>query len=401
MLGRITAGLVFAVVAAGCLWAANEQVLYNFSGADGSHSHTALTYHAGALYGATASGGEFNSGAIFKLQQTTSGLVETVLYSFTGGADGNGPFSDLIFDSAGNIYGDTSFGGTGGAGVVYKLTPSGAGYTESVVCSFTGGSDGGLPFQNGKLLVDPSGNLYGTASEGGANNAGLVFELTPSANGWTETVLYNFTGGADGGAPNAALTRLGTSLFGVTYGGGASGNGTVFQLTASKAGWTESVLYSFAAGSDGANPESGVLFDTAGNLYGTTYLGGSPGYGTVYKLAHSLSGWTESVIYSFGGGNDGANPVAFLIFNKAGNLYGTTSGSVSGGAAGYGTIFKLSATQGGWSETVLHSFTGGNDGGKPFASLLLLGSNLYGTTRDGGPNGFGGSGKGVVFRIGQ
>ena len=118
MLWRMTEGFAFALVAVGCLWGANEQVLYNFSGADGSHSHTALTYHAGVLYGATASGGAFNAGAIFKLQQTTSGLLETVLYSFTGGADGNGPFSDLIFDSGGNIYGDTSFGGTDGAGVV-------------------------------------------------------------------------------------------------------------------------------------------------------------------------------------------------------------------------------------------------------------------------------------------
>jgi uncharacterized repeat protein (TIGR03803 family) len=271
---------------------------------------------------------------------------------------------------------------------------------ESVVYSFTGGSDGGLPFQNGKLLLDPSGNLYGTASEGGANNAGLVFELTPSAHGWKETVLYSFTGAADGGAPNAGLVRRGASLFGVTYAGGASGNGTVFQLTASKGSWTESVLYSFAGGSDGANPEGGVLFDTAGNLYGTTYLGGSPGYGTVYTLTHSLSGWTENVIYSFGGGSDGANPVAFLIFDKTGNLYGTTSGSVSGGPTGYGSIFRLSATQAGWSETVLHSFTGGNDGGNPFDSLLLLGRNLYGTTRDGGSSGLGGPPKGVVFRIG-
>ena len=400
MLWRMTEGFAFALVAVGCLWGANEQVLYNFSGADGSHSHTALTYHAGVLYGATASGGAFNAGAIFKLQQTTSGLLETVLYSFTGGADGNGPFSDLIFDSGGNIYGDTSFGGTDGAGVVYKLTPAGTGYTESVVYSFTGGSDGGLPFQNGKLLLDPYGNLYGTASEGGANNAGLVFKLTPSSNSWTETVLYNFTGGADGGAPNAALVRQGTSLFGVTYAGGAWGNGTVFKLTPSKGGWAETVLYSFAGGSDGANPEGGLVFDQAGNLYGTTYLGGSAGYGTVYRLTPSLSGWTESVLYRFGGGNDGANPVASLIVDKTGNLYGTTSGSVNGLPDGYGSVFKLSATQSGWSETVLHSFTGGNDGGNPFDSLLLLGGNLYGTTRDGGSSGFGGPGKGVVFRIG-
>jgi len=396
---RRIAVLVFAIFTAGCLWGVNEQVLYNFSGGDGSHSHTALTYHAGALYGATASGGRFNAGEIFKLQQTTSGLVETVLYSFTGGADGDGPFCDLIFDSAGNIYGDTSFGGTNGGGVVYRLTPSGTGYTQSVLYSFSGGSDGGLPFQNGKLLRDATGNLYGTASTGGVNNAGLVFKLTPSPNQWTETVLYNFTGGVDGGSPNAALVAQGTSLYGVTFAGGASGNGTVFQLTPSKGVWTETVLYNFAGGSDGANPEGGVIFDQAGDIYGTTYAGGSPGYGTVYKLTHSVSGWTENVIYAFGSGSDGANPVAFLIIDKTGNLYGTTSGSFSGLPAGYGTVFRLSAAKSGWRETVLHSFTGGVDGGNPFDSLLLLGGNLYGTARDGGSSGFGGPGNGLIFRI--
>ena len=254
-----------------------------------------------------------------------------------------------------------------------------------------------IPFQCGKLLLDASGNLYGTASSGGANSAGLVFKLTPSANGWTETVLYNFTSGADGGFPNAGMIARGSSLYGVTYGGGASGNGTVFQLTPSKAGWKESVLYSFAGGSDGASPEGGVLFDQAGNLYGTTSLGGNTGYGTVYKLAHSLSGWTENVIYTFGGGNDGANPIASLIFDKAGSLYGTTLGSTTGGPAG--TAFKLSPTQTGWSETVLHSFTGGNDGANPYASLLLLGSDLFGSTRAGGSSGIGSMGKGVIFRI--
>jgi len=289
----MTAGLVFAVLTASGLLAATEQVLHSFSGSDGRHSHTTLTYHAGALYGATAAGGAFNAGLIFKLQPTTSGLVETVLYTFTGGADGSGPFSDLIFDSAGNIYGDAWIDGAYGVGVVYRLSPSGNGYSQSVLYTFTGGSDGGYPFQCGKLLLDAFGNLYGTTSSGGASNAGVVFELTPSANGWTETVLYNFTGGLDGGFPNDGLVEHGLSLYGVTGGGGPSGNGTVFQLTPSKLGWNESVLYSFAGGNDGAFPDGGVVFDQAGNLYGTTYLGGSTGYGTVYQLTHCNSGWTK------------------------------------------------------------------------------------------------------------
>jgi uncharacterized repeat protein (TIGR03803 family) len=395
MRSKTMAVLAVAVLSATCAWAAAEKVLYNFTGGnDGGRSHAAVTYHGGSFYGATASGGASNNGVVFKLQSTKTGWVESVLYAFMGGNDGSGPFSDLTFDKTGNIYGDTSFGGSYGVGDIYELTPSGSGYTESILYTFTGGSDGGYPFQDGKLLLDKSGNLYGTTSSGGAYGFGTVFELTPSPSGWTETVLYSFTGGNDGGNPNAGVIAKGPNLYGVTYYGGASGSGAVFELKRSKGVWTESVLYSFAGGTDSANPEGGVIFDKAGNLYGTGSLGGTFGYGAVFELARSKNSWTESVLYNFAGGNDGAHPTMSMIFDKAGNLYGTTWGSWGGGSEGYGSVFELSRSQGTWTENVLHSFTDGNDGGNSFGAVTFHGSNLYGTTRSGGS-----SGQGVVFEI--
>ena len=325
--------------------------------------------------------------------------METVLYSFQGGNDGSGPISDLVFDKKGNIYGDTTFGGSSGVGDVYMLTPSGSGYTESILYTFTGGSDGGYPFQLGKLHLDSSGNLYGTTSQGGTYGFGTVFELSPSVGGWSETVLYSFTGGSDGGNPNGAVIAKGPNLYGVTFGGGATGNGTVFELKHSKGIWKETVLYSFAGGTDSAFPEGGLVFDKAGNLYGTGTAGGTLGYGTVFELAPTKSGWNEEVLYNFAGGSDGAYPYAPLIFDKAGNLYGTTQGSWTGGAPGYGSVFELSPVHGGgWMETPLHSFTGGADGANPYDALTFHGNNLYGTTRAGGTGGAG-THQGVIFQI--
>jgi uncharacterized repeat protein (TIGR03803 family) len=398
MWSKIIAVTAVAVLSVTCAWAATEQVLYNFTGgSDGGHADSALTFHNGSFYGTTSSGG--TGGVVYRLQSTKSGWAETVLYSFTGGDDGAGPFTDLVFDKAGNIYGDASFGGAYGYGVVYMLIPSGSGYTERVLYTFTGGSDGGYPFQSGKLLVDKSGNLYGTTSVGGAYGFGNVFELTPSGGDWTETVLYGFTGGADGGSSNAGLIAKGANLYGVTEAGGTSGNGTVFELKHSKGVWKESVLYSFAGGTDTALPVGGVIFDKAGNLFGTGFEGGTLGYGTVFELSQSGNMWTETVLYNFAGGTDGASPFASMIFDKEGNLYGTTEGALNG-VNGYGTVFELSPVKGnGWTENLLHSFTGGDDGANPLAAVMFHGRNLYGTTRAGGSSGFGSQGHGVVFEI--
>ena len=366
-----------------------ETVLHSFAGgADGGHPYAGLIMDAsGNLYGTTSSGGADAGGTVFKLAPNGSGgYMESVPHSFTGGSDGGGPYAGLIIDSAGNLYGTTS-GGASGYGTVFKLAPNGSGgYTETTLYTFTGGSDGANSYAG--LIMDTSGNLYGTTS-GGGSGYGTVFKLAPNGSGgYTETTLHAFTGQPDGANSYAGLIMdTSGNLYGTTYGGGASGNGAVFKLAPNgSGGYTESVLYSFAGQPDGAKPQAGLIIDSAGNLYGTTGAGGSSGYyGTVFKLAPNGSGgYTESVLHSFTGGSDGAGPYAGLIMDSGGNLYGTTE---AGGGSGYwGTVFKLAPNgNGGYTESVLHSFAGGSDGAEPtFAGLINDASgNLYGTTSGG------------------
>jgi uncharacterized repeat protein (TIGR03803 family) len=336
----------------------------------------------------------------------------TTLYTFTGGADGANPYAGVILDSKGDLYGTTEYGGASNWGTVFELMPSGNGWTETVLHSFTlNGTDGVAPL--GSVMLDPNANLYGTTQGGGAHKYGTVFEV--SANG-TEQVLYSFGGlpAADGGIPYAGVVRdTKGNLYGTTdYSGPlgfecVNGCGTVFEIA--KAGG-ETVLYGFLGEPDGGHPFAGVIFDANGNLYGTTYTGGSAnchvnddgGCGTVFELTPSASGWTETVLYRFTGGTDGANPgPGSLIFDEKGNLYGTTlyggDASCAGGAtrnmAGCGTVFKLTPSAGGWTETVLHRFSGGSDGEDP-VGLVLNGGTLYGTTFYGGAYG-----AGTVFEI--
>jgi uncharacterized repeat protein (TIGR03803 family) len=358
---------------------------------------------AGNLYG-TASGissieGTGGWGIVYKVSPAGQ---ETVLHSFSGGADGCNAsvwfsIGGLILDSAGNLYGTTPFGGLvpgpQGAGVVYKVDPAGQ---ETVLYSFTGGVDGGVPY--GGVIRDSTGNLYGTTALGGAAGQGVVYKLDPSGN---ETVLHSFTGGADGGFPMAGVIRDSRgNLYGTTYEGGLSGPcagspysdgcGVVYKLD--PAG-QETVLYTFTGGADGAYPPAGVVGDSAGNLYGTTTYGGTgegglsvEGFGLVYKLD---PGGQETVLYSFTGGADGSNPYAGVIRDSAGNLYGT---AVGGGSAGWGVVYKLDRAG---QETVLYNFTGGADGGDPLAGVIRdAAGNLYGTTHAGGKK-YGG----VIFKI--
>jgi len=254
--------------------------------------------------------------------------VETVLHTFTGGADGGYPYAGLIRDSAGNLYGTTSGGGTAGSGVVFKLDPEGQ---ETVLYSFTGGTDGGDPVVG--VTRDPAGNLYGTTRLGGASGWGVVFEVNTAGQ---EMVLYSFTGGADGGRPWAVPVRDSAgNLYGTTLHGGASGAGVVFKVdTAGQ----ETVLYNFcslANCADGLGPSAAVIRDPAGNLYGTTEIGGASGAGVVFQL--NTAG-QETVLYSFTGGADGGQPFAGVVRDAAGNLYGTTYG---GGEENSGVVFKI------------------------------------------------------------
>ena len=387
-----------------------ERVLYPFSGlADGGSPTADLIRDAkGNLYGTTWDGGASNAGVVFKV---SSKGQEIVLYSFTGGADGANPFAGLILDANGNLYGTTWEGGAVGKGTVFKLSKTGR---ETVLYSFTGGADGANPFAG--LILDANGNLYGTAWDGGASNAGVVFKVNPKDK--TETVLYNFTGGADGANPSAGLIwDAKGNLYGTTSYGGAfdnciSGCGVVFKIDT---GGKETVLYSFTGQWDGQNPFAGLIRDAKGNLYGTasyaglvTLCGGNGAYGcgVVFKL--SSKGGEETVLYSllysFTGGADGRYPsYGSLILDAKGNLYGTTQfgGDLSGcGGNGCGVVFKLSSK--GVEETVLHRFTGRRDGGNPESGLLLDSSgNLFGTTFDGGNDSGCGSGYGcgTVFEL--
>jgi uncharacterized repeat protein (TIGR03803 family) len=300
---------------------------------------------------------------------------EKVLYSFRDNPDGASPLGALLRDSAGNLYGTTPLGGSSGSGAVFKLDTMG---NETVLYNFSGGTDGDQP-QAG-LVQDMVGNLYGTTVLGGASNLGTVFKVD---NTGTETVLHSFTGASDGEFPHSGLVRdRAGNLYGTTGGDGATTWGTVFKVDTSG---RETVLYSFKGGADGGEPLAALLRDGAGNLYGTTYLGGN-GTGTAFKVDESGN---ETVLYAFAGGTDGANPLCRLVIDKTGNLYGTTE---KGGSSNFGTVFKLAPNG---QETILHSFGDIRQDGKyPEAGLVPDSTGrLYGTTS------LGGTGSGIVFEL--
>ena len=409
-------GVVFELAANKGEW--NETTLTSFQPADGGIPQAALVADAaGDLYGVTSQDGTDGYGTVFKLTKSSVGWNETILYDFTTGAP-IGPYkisnpSTLIFDSAGNLYGETEYGGSADWGMVYELSPTSHGeWTEKTLFTFKGTKTGIYPL--GGLVFDSVGNLYGTTKLGGIDSGncfddcGVVFELTPAQGEWKETVLYNFLGGNDGAYPlggvifDKAGNLYGTTSSGALIGKACDGCGTVFKLTHNSGGtWTESLLHRFSdTQGDGAVPAAGVIFDEAGNLYGTTSLGGAHGIcntigcGVVYELSPQSGAWRESILYAFLG-SDATTPLAGVIFDQAGNLYGTTEGGLYGD---WGSVFELSpASGGGWSETSLYTFptVGGGDGYFPEASVILGPSGvLYGTTAGGGQ----GNG-GTVFQI--
>jgi uncharacterized repeat protein (TIGR03803 family) len=357
----------------------NFNVLYTFTGGtDGGYPNGVILDAAGNIYGTAGGGGSTGNGVVFKVD---AGGHETVLYNFTGGADGGSPFSgSVVSDFAGGLYGTTSGGGASGAGVVFKLDKSG---NETVLYTFTGGADGGSP--NG-VIRDLQGNLYGTTASGGQNGNGVVFRVDTSGN---ETTLYTFTGGADGGGPTGGsgsgadvVRDPGGNLYGTAEYGGPGGIGVVFRVDPTG---HETVLYGFPPSSDGAYLYGGVIRDSAGNLYGTTYGGGPEGAGTVFKLDNT---YHETILYAFTGSADGSSPGNGVVRDTAGNLYGTTLG----GGSGSGVVFKVDTSG---DETVLYTFTGGSDGGEPWAGVILdPAGNLYGTTYSGGS-----ANEGVVYKL--
>lgn len=314
------------------------------------------------------------------LTQPALAQTYTVLYTFTGNPDGNGPSSGLLRVAAqpfaADTYGTTGVGGAYGAGSIFKLSATGQ---ESVLHSFSGGADGGYPQANGGLIRDHAGNLYGVTNAGGTYGAGVIFRLDPSGN---ETLLHAFTGGADGGSSFSGLLRdAAGNFYGTTY-FSVTGGGTVFKLSP---GRPLKNLYAFSGNADGGGPSGDLLLDAAGNIYGVGTFGGTFNEGVIFKVTPSGQ---ESVLYNFTGGADGGIPVG-LSTDASGNLYGTNQ---SGGSQDMGVVFSL-ATDG--TYTVLHPFSGASDGGVPTASLVGDGAgNLYGTTLFGGD--YGG---GVVFKV--
>jgi uncharacterized repeat protein (TIGR03803 family) len=357
----------------------NYKVLYRFTGkSDGALPDAALVGVGRKLYGTTQSGGSASRGVVFSI---TRGGTEKPLYSFNGAADGGHPVASLI-DMKDSLYGTTRAGGHRNGGTVFRVTTGGA---EQVLHDFrVNGPHGEYPDAS---LIGLKGKLYGTTFAGGGstncrrpNGCGTVFSVTPSG---TEIMLYGFKGGpSDGAYPVGSLLSVDGTLYGTTdYGGAYSGCnnnhcGTVFSITTSG---VEKVLHSFGGGSDGANPVAGLI-DVDGTLYGTTLNGGTNNLGTVFSITPSGS---EKVVYSFARGTDGNRPAAGLV-DAAGTLYGTTSsggGSSCSGGAGCGTVYSISPSG---AETVLYSFAGGSDGIQPHAALLDIAGVLYGTTTFGG-----------------
>lgn len=379
-------------ILSGAISASTTQVLYSFAGLkDGEYLDTDLVMDAaGNLYGSTVRGGDFGGGTVFELSPSGSGWTHTVLYSFTGGTDGGEPYKGVTLDATGNLYGTAVTGGggacEGGCGVVFKLTNSGGNWTQSVIHYFTGGADGSGPGSG--LTFDHYGHLYGMTPTGGAYGYGVIYQLQPQADGsWKLHVIHTFTGGVDGASASAGrliLDRAG-NLYGVATVGGANNDGVAFEVVRGQTGWTLVPLYSFKDQPDGALPYGGLIFDKAGNLYGTTYYAGTHDVGTVYRLTHSNGQWTERVIYNFKGGSDGSSPISTLVADAAGNLYGTTSDGGSGCACG--VIFKLAHnTNGTWTESVEYRFPGAPYAGFSYNGMVAdSAGNFYGATTHGGP----------------
>jgi len=337
----------------------------------------------------------------------------SVLHYFSGGQDGGVPVAGLTIDAAGNLYGVTEYGGNSncysggysGCGVAFKVSLHGSDWVLTPLYAFQGGSDGSYAMADVSIASD--GTVYGTTSAGGTGNCstgisgcGTVFHLRPAPNrcravicGWNETVLYRFTGGSDGGDPqsNLLFDNAG-NLYGTTYLGGVSSGGVAFEMTPSQGGWTESVIHAFAGGTDGAFPQGNLIKDSSGNFDGTTEEGGGGQCGTVFQLTPSASGWQENTLYGFQGQSDGCEPVGGVSIDAAGNLYGSNNGD-------NGLVFELTFSHGSWNLTPLYGNLG--FGGLPAMTnppIADAAGNLYGSTVFGGGGGCP-YGCGVVFKL--
>jgi uncharacterized repeat protein (TIGR03803 family) len=406
MRGRILVLVAATLMLVGYSWAGSDHILYNFNGytGDGYYPESALVADAkGNLYGTTYQGGANGYGSVFELSPSGGGWKEKILYSFAASGDGHNPqYSPLLIDKSGNIYGTTAYGGTStcNCGTVFELTKSGSVWKEIILHSFTSSSinkDGQQPAAG--LSFDTAGNMYGTTFYGGVGY-GTVFQFQPSKGKWVYKVIHKFTGQATGDYPAGGITQGPDGYYyGTTYyGGNAYNAGTIYRLFLSRGVWVGQTIFYFLEGGDGIYPNSSLTIDSKGNMYGTTYQGGvtencGGGCGTVYKLTLGKNNtYTHSVIGSFQGADkDGQNPYygSGVTLDASGNLYGVTE--YGGSTENAGTVYKLALqTNGSYKESVLHAFdTVSGDGYYPYGGVILVNGKLYGTTLYGGGHGAG------------
>jgi uncharacterized repeat protein (TIGR03803 family) len=385
---RTVTTIIPAALFMGLLWASTpsafaqtETISYSFAnnGVDGYQPYAALTLGAGGtVYGTTNLGGTHGYGTVFEL---TSHNIETPLVNFNTGATGGGTypyFAGLVRDHAGNLFGTTSYGGAHNLGSVFVISPGGG---ETVLYSFgTNPNDGFYPY--GGVVLDKAGNLYGTTSIGGTSNRGTVFKVSPAGD---ESILHNFGGGADGCNPDAGVV-IGkkNDLYGTTPACGANNYGVVFEVTQNGVATT---LHTFSSnGADGIIPYAGLMVDQSGNLYGTTYEGGTKGAGTVYKFTPA---GVETILHNFSfTGTDGYYPQSAPILDTLGNFYGTTTY----GNGNLGTVYEINAAG---KYLILHQFQkDGTDGYHPYGGVIVVKNALYGTTLAGGAHD-----SGTVFKV--
>jgi uncharacterized repeat protein (TIGR03803 family) len=371
-------------------------VIHNFTGgSDGATPYAGVTIDgAGNLYGTTYAGGR-SYGVIYQLKLRDGDYTANSLYEFTDGADGAYPYDRVVFGPDRVLYGTTYEGGNDDNGVVFKLQPPPAAcatvlcsWRETALFAFPANGSGGIHPWLGDVIFDGTGNMYGTTAAG-SEGGGAVWELTPPGTWNGETLLNSFTHTDGFYADGGPILDSSGNLYGTTFTGGTNYRyGVVYQLVPSSGGWSENVLYNFSGGNDGSLPIGGLAFDASGNLYGAATYGGAEGGGTIFELSPSGSGWTFSVLHSFNGSGDcpigdpGPGPWAQLTVDSAGNLYGTTCAD---GAHQYGNVFELSPSSGGWTYTDLYDFTGGSDGGYPVSNAVCdSAGSLYGTASAGG-----------------
>jgi uncharacterized repeat protein (TIGR03803 family) len=399
----------FLVLAMPAAQAQTFTVLHSFTGrGDGSNPVAGITVGgAGTIYGTASLGAINGNGVVFRMTREGIGWVLQPLHEFTGGDDGSQPMANVVFGPDGALYGTTDADGSGNGGTLFRMTPPQTAcksalcyWNETVLYAFADGPGGSCPWF-GTLVFDDAGNIYGTTYEGGVNSSGVAYKLSPSGGQWTETVLHSFSGGDDGLYPQSGVVfDAAGNLYGsTTYSGGndscINGCGIVYQLSPSGSAWVENILTNFSGVDDGSGPLGSVILDPSGNVYSTTSTGGSNGGGTVFELT-SLGQWNFSSLYSFTGQFDLPSGLAM---DDTGNLYGVT---YNGGLSGKGMVFKLTNSDGTWMLHDLHDFTGGSDGANPVGTVTPdSNGNLYGTTYSGGLGGSCtySSGCGVVWEI--